>query len=52
MDNHSYGQITGSPEAPYLNTLAGQAGLATNFRAEAHPSLPNHIAMTSARPRA
>jgi phosphatidylinositol-3-phosphatase len=47
MENHSYGQIIGSSDAPYLNKLAGHAGLATNFYAEAHPSLPNYIAMTS-----
>jgi hypothetical protein len=47
MENHSYSQIIGSSDAPYLNTLAGQAGLATNFYAEGHPSLPNYIAMTS-----
>ncbi|HUA70409.1 MAG TPA: alkaline phosphatase family protein [Solirubrobacteraceae bacterium] len=47
MENHSYGQIIGSTDAPYLNKLAGQAGVATNFYAEAHPSLPNYIAMTS-----
>jgi hypothetical protein len=47
MENHSYRQIIGSPQAPYINGLAGQAGLATNFYAEGHPSLPNYIAMTS-----
>lgn len=47
MENHAYGQIIGSSDAPYLNKLAGQAGLATNFYAEAHSSLPNYIAMTS-----
>jgi len=43
----AYGQIIGNSDAPYLNGLAGQAGLAMNFHAEAHPSLPNYIAMTS-----
>jgi phosphatidylinositol-3-phosphatase len=51
MENHAYDQIIGSSEAPYLNKLAGQAGLATNFYAEAHPSLPNYIAMTSGSPQ-
>ncbi len=31
----------------HLNELGGQFGLATNFYAEGHPSLPNYIAMTS-----
>ena len=47
MENKQYDQIIGSPNAPYLNSLADQCGLATNFSAEAHPSLPNYIAMTS-----
>lgn len=47
MENHSFDQIIGSSEAPYINQLAAHYGLATNFYAEAHPSLPNYIAMTS-----
>jgi phosphatidylinositol-3-phosphatase len=47
FENHSYSQIIDSSSAPYINQLAAQCGLATNFYAEAHPSLPNYIAMTS-----
>ena len=47
MENHSYDQIIGSSDAPYINQLAGQHGIATNFYAESHPSLPNYVAMTS-----
>jgi phosphatidylinositol-3-phosphatase len=47
MENHSYDDIIGSSDAPYINGLAEQHGLATQFYAEAHPSLPNYIAMTS-----
>jgi phosphatidylinositol-3-phosphatase len=47
FENKSYGSIIGSPDAPYINSLAHACGLATNFFAEAHPSLPNYIAMTS-----
>jgi phosphatidylinositol-3-phosphatase len=47
MENHSYAQIVGSTDAPYINQLAREGGLATNFYAESHPSLPNYIAMTS-----
>jgi phosphatidylinositol-3-phosphatase len=49
MENHSYNQIIGSSAAPYMNRLAGKCGLATNFHAISHPSLPNYIAMTSGR---
>jgi hypothetical protein len=47
MENHSYEQIIGSADAPYINELAARHGLATNFYAAGHPSLPNYIAMTS-----
>src|SRR6266851_2698888 len=33
MENHSYGDIIGNTsQAPYINTLAGQCGLATNYQ--------------------
>jgi phosphatidylinositol-3-phosphatase len=47
FENHSYSQIIGSSSAPYINQIASECGLATNFHAETHPSLPNYIAMTS-----
>jgi hypothetical protein len=47
FENKSYAQIIGSPSAPYLNGLVGVCGLATDYHAVAHPSLPNYIAMTS-----
>ncbi len=47
MENHSYGTIIGSPQAPYINTLAGECGLATNYHNISHPSLPNYISGTS-----
>jgi hypothetical protein len=45
MENHSYGQIIGNPEAPYLNGLARRSALATSYAAVAHPSLPNYLAL-------
>ena len=47
FENKAYSEVIGSSSAPYINTLANGCGLATNFHAEAHPSLPNYIAMTS-----
>jgi phosphatidylinositol-3-phosphatase len=47
FENRPYDAIIGSPSAPYFNALAGRCGLATNYRAVAHPSLPNYIAATS-----
>ena len=47
LENKTYSQVIGSSDAPYINSLAHRCGLASNFYAEAHPSLPNYIAMTS-----
>ena len=47
FEEQAYSQIIGSANAPYINRVANKCGLATNFYAEAHPSLPNYIAMTS-----
>jgi phosphatidylinositol-3-phosphatase len=47
FENKTYAQIIGSANAPYINLIAQQCGSASNFSAEAHPSLPNYIAMTS-----
>ena len=47
LENRSYGQIIGSPDAPYLNALARACGLAADYSAISHPSLPNYIALTS-----
>lgn len=52
MENHSYEAIIGSAEAPYLNSLASDCGVATNYHNITHPSLPNYIAATSGLPLA
>jgi hypothetical protein len=47
-ENHSYSQIVGSPNAPYINQqLIPKGKLFTNFWAATHPSLPNYLVMTS-----
>lgn len=46
LENRSYGQVIGSPRAPFLNRLARRYSLATRYYALAHPSLPNYIALT------
>jgi phosphatidylinositol-3-phosphatase len=46
-ENTSYSQIIGNPAAPYINSLAKHFGLATDYQALFHPSLPNYIALTS-----
>ena len=46
-ENHSLGQIIGSPQAPFLNRLAANGALLTSYFAITHPSLPNYLAMVS-----
>jgi phosphatidylinositol-3-phosphatase len=45
LQNHSYEQIVGNPEAPFLNDLANRFALATRYFAVSDESLPNHLAM-------
>lgn len=47
MENHSYDTIIGSAQAPYLNSLAAECGLATNYHNISHKSLPNYVGATS-----
>ena len=47
MENHSYNTIIGSSQAPYINSVASECGLATNYHNISHPSLPNYMAGTS-----
>ena len=47
LENHEYGAIIGSGQAPYLNALAAQYGLATNYYATSHPSEPNYVALVA-----
>ena len=47
LENQEYSAIIGSAAAPYLNSLAQHYGLATNYYAIRHPSLPNYIALTA-----
>jgi hypothetical protein len=49
-ENHSYSATVG--HMPYLDGLAAQCGLATNYHSTTHNSLPNYLAMTSGLPMA
>src|SRR4029077_8156568 len=46
-ENHSYSQVVGNPSMPYLNILINSYGLATQYFANGHPSLPNYLWLTS-----
>ncbi len=47
MENKSYGEIVGSPAAPFINRLIARYGLASAYFAVAHPSEPDYIALFS-----
>jgi hypothetical protein len=47
MENRESGSIVGNAGAPYINSLVARYGLATNYRAVAHPSEPNYLALFS-----
>lgn len=44
-ENRSYPQVIGASTAPYINQLAGEGALLTNFHGVRHPSEPNYVAM-------
>lgn len=46
-ENHSYSEVIGQSVMPYLNSLAGKYGLATNYFANIHPSLPNYFMLST-----
>jgi phosphatidylinositol-3-phosphatase len=45
LENHGYGQVIGSRQAPFLNRLARRGALETRYYAVGHPSLPNYLAL-------
>ena len=46
MENEEYGDMIGSHDAPYINSLARAYALARSMFAITHPSLPNYLALT------
>lgn len=46
-ENHSYSSVIGSSAMPYLNSLAKQYALLTNYYANTHPSIGNYMEMTT-----
>ena len=45
MENKSYEEVLGNPDAPYLNALAARAAVPAAMFATTHPSLPNYLAL-------
>ncbi len=46
-ENHGYSSVIGSASMPYLNSLAAQNGLATQYFANTHPSIGNYFMLTT-----
>jgi phosphatidylinositol-3-phosphatase len=46
-ENHGYSQVIGSSAMPFLNGLAKKYGMATNYYANGHPSIPNYFMLTA-----
>lgn len=46
-ENHGYSAVIGSSSMPWLNSLASQFGLATNYYANSHPSIGNYFMLTT-----
>lgn len=47
LENHAFNQVIGSPFMLYLNSLAAQHSLATNYFANTHPSIGNYFMLTT-----
>jgi acid phosphatase len=45
-ENHSFSDVVGNTNMPYLNGLIAANSLATQYYADAHPSLPNYFMLT------
>jgi hypothetical protein len=46
-ENHSFSEVIGNSAMPYTNGLANQYALATQYYADARPSLPNYFMLTA-----
>ncbi len=49
LENQNYSDVVGSTAMPYWNSLATQNALATQFYANAHPSIGNYFELTTAQ---
>ena len=47
LENANYDSVIDSKSMPYLNSLMPQGGLATNYFANFHPSIPDYFMLTT-----
>src|SRR5438876_10462113 len=50
MENTGFDSLIGNSNAPFINSVAANNGLATNYTGVTHPSQPDYIAATSGQP--
>ncbi|HZQ93598.1 MAG TPA: alkaline phosphatase family protein [Candidatus Sulfotelmatobacter sp.] len=48
-ENHKFSDVIGNSSMPYFNSLASQYGLAKQYFADGHPSMPNYLMLTTGR---
>jgi acid phosphatase len=48
-ENHSYSDVVGNSAMAYLNRLASQYGLGTQYYANVHPSIGNYFMLTTGK---
>src|SRR5450432_3982090 len=46
LENKNFGEVVGSPDAPFLNSLIPQGTLATDYHANKHPSIGDYFMLT------
>lgn len=46
-ENHNYADVVASASMPYFNGLANKYGLAANYFANGHPSIPDYFMLTT-----
>jgi phosphatidylinositol-3-phosphatase len=46
-ENHSYSDVIGNPQMPYLNSLAQTYSMAKGYYADTHPSIGNYFMLTT-----
>ena len=47
LENANYGDVIGTQNMPYLNSLMAKGSLVAKYYANTHPSLPNYFIMTT-----
>lgn len=47
MENHTWSSVIGSPDAPYVTSLAHKCATDSNYSSVGSPSLPNYLGATS-----